>query len=80
MNIVGGCVPAATPDSLSDPRVIALTWAGPAHTRLAPSRSIPERDAQGRLFNTCLVFDRAGQRIGKHRKVCGFHDSREEWY
>ncbi|MDO9591886.1 MAG: carbon-nitrogen hydrolase family protein [Erysipelotrichaceae bacterium] len=31
--------------------------------------SIPERDAQGRIFNTSFVFDRAGRQIGRHRKM-----------
>ncbi|MDO5131969.1 MAG: carbon-nitrogen hydrolase family protein [Eubacteriales bacterium] len=31
--------------------------------------SMPERDAAGRVYNTCYVFDRAGKQIGKHRKM-----------
>ena len=31
--------------------------------------SMPERDAQGNIFNTSYVFDRQGRQIGKHRKV-----------
>lgn len=31
--------------------------------------SVPERDAQGRIYNTSYVFDRLGRQIGKHRKV-----------
>jgi omega-amidase len=31
--------------------------------------SLPERDAAGRLFNTCLVFDAAGRVLAKHRKA-----------
>lgn len=31
--------------------------------------SHPERDAQGRLFNTSTVFDRTGKMIAVHRKV-----------
>ena len=45
--------------------------------------SIPECDDAGRVFNTCYVFDRNGEQIGKHRKVHlfdvnfgkGFHES-----
>ncbi|MDD3219342.1 MAG: carbon-nitrogen hydrolase family protein [Lachnospiraceae bacterium] len=31
--------------------------------------SIPEIDAEGRLYNTAYVFDRAGKQIAKHRKI-----------
>lgn len=31
--------------------------------------SIPERDAEGRIFNTSFVFDRNGDQIGRHRKM-----------
>jgi omega-amidase len=31
--------------------------------------SIPEIDAQDQVFNTCLVFNPAGDVVGKHRKV-----------
>ena len=31
--------------------------------------SIPEVDSEGRVYNTCYVFDRGGNQIGKHRKV-----------
>lgn len=31
--------------------------------------SIPESDEDGHVYNTCYVFDRKGQQIGKHRKV-----------
>ncbi len=31
--------------------------------------SIPESDDHGHVFNTCYVFDRTGNQIGKHRKV-----------
>ena len=31
--------------------------------------SIPERDDQGKIFNTSYVFDRQGKQIGKHRKA-----------
>lgn len=31
--------------------------------------SVPERDGEGRVYNTAYVFDRAGRQIGKHRKV-----------
>eukprot|EP00741_Cyanophora_paradoxa_P005919 tig00000949_g5737.t1 len=31
--------------------------------------SIPEREWDGKLFNTCLVFDPSGEIVAKHRKV-----------
>ena len=31
--------------------------------------SIPELGEDGRIYNTCYVFDREGRQIGKHRKV-----------
>jgi len=31
--------------------------------------SIPEKDEEGRIFNTCFVFDEQGLTIGKHRKM-----------
>ncbi|UWG95370.1 carbon-nitrogen hydrolase family protein [Dehalobacter sp. DCM] len=31
--------------------------------------SMPEKDDQGRIYNTCFIFDREGKQIGKHRKV-----------
>jgi omega-amidase len=33
------------------------------------SGSMPERDEEGRIYNTSYVFDRNGQQIGKHRKM-----------
>lgn len=46
--------------------------------------SIPEVDEEGKVYNTCYVFNREGEQIGKHRKVHlfdvnfglkGFHES-----
>ena len=31
--------------------------------------SVPELDEQGRIYNSCYVFNRKGEQIGKHRKV-----------
>ncbi|MHB1393347.1 MAG: carbon-nitrogen hydrolase family protein [Clostridia bacterium] len=31
--------------------------------------TMPEKDNEGRVFNTSYVFDRKGQKIGKHRKM-----------
>jgi predicted amidohydrolase len=31
--------------------------------------SMPELDDAGKVYNTCFIFDRIGQQIGKHRKM-----------
>ena len=31
--------------------------------------SVPECDSEGRIYNTCYIFDRKGRQIGKHRKM-----------
>lgn len=31
--------------------------------------SMPEKDAEGRVYNTSYIFDRRGKQIGKHRKA-----------
>jgi predicted amidohydrolase len=31
--------------------------------------SIPEKTADGKIYNTCYIFGRTGQKIGKHRKT-----------
>ena len=31
--------------------------------------SMPEKDAEGNIYNTSYIFDREGKQIGKHRKV-----------
>merc|ERR1711934_861995 len=31
--------------------------------------SVSERDSEGRIFNTCVIFDPKGEIVGKHRKV-----------
>ena len=30
---------------------------------------MPEKDAEGKVYNTSYIFDRQGKQIGKHRKV-----------
>ena len=32
--------------------------------------SIPERDENGKIFNSCLIYDPQGQLVAHHRKVC----------
>lgn len=29
---------------------------------------MPEKDAEGNVYNTSYIFDREGKQIGKHRK------------
>ena len=31
--------------------------------------SVPEKDDEGHVYNTCYIFDRNGMQIGKHRKT-----------
>ena len=31
--------------------------------------SMPEKDVEGKVYNTSYVFDRQGKQIGKHRKA-----------
>ena len=31
--------------------------------------SVPEKDREGRIYNTSYIYDRQGKRIGKHRKI-----------
>ncbi|MBQ2960064.1 MAG: carbon-nitrogen hydrolase family protein [Oscillospiraceae bacterium] len=31
--------------------------------------SVPERDKDGKIFNTCFIFDREGKEIARHRKI-----------
>lgn len=31
--------------------------------------SMPEKDRQGRIYNTAYVFDRSGKQIARHRKM-----------
>lgn len=59
--------------------VYAEAEGGASHTYLSEAArdsgvylvagSIPERDAQGRIFNTSFVFNRDGRQIGRHRKM-----------
>ena len=56
-------------DARQAPSVALLAAAARESGVVLVGGSIPERDAAGRLYNTCLVFDRAGRRIAKHRKA-----------
>ena len=43
--------------------------------------SMPERDADGNIFNTSYIFDRQGKQIGKHRKAHLFDiNVKSDWF
>lgn len=46
-----------------------LSAAAREHRVILVGGSMPERDAQGKIYNTCFVFDRQGERIARHRKM-----------
>ena len=46
-----------------------LSSAAKEHGLIIVGGSIPERDKDGKIYNTCFIFDAAGNQIGKHRKV-----------
>ena len=48
---------------------LAMSTLARKHNVYLVGGSIPELDDQGRVYNTCYVFDREGRQIGKHRKV-----------
>ena len=48
---------------------LAMSTLARKHNVYLVGGSIPEWDDQGRVYNTCYVFDREGRQIGKHRKV-----------
>ena len=62
---VAGSAPCAT----AAPSAAALSAAAAAAGVVLVGGSVPERDAAGRLYNTCLVFGTAGRVLAKHRKA-----------
>ena len=48
---------------------LALSTIARKNKKYIVGGSIPEADDEGRVYNTCYVFDREGRQIGKHRKV-----------
>ena len=68
-------LPTSLPCSASDlspsdsPTSIALASFAHKYSVHLVAGSIPERDAQQRLYNTSLVLDPSGRFIAKHRKV-----------
>jgi predicted amidohydrolase len=53
----------------ASPSAAALSAAAASAGVVLVGGSLPERDAAGRLFNTCLVFDAQGRVLAKHRKA-----------
>jgi predicted amidohydrolase len=51
------------------PAWTALAGAARAHQVVLVAGSIPEVDAQGRVYNACFIFNARGEQIGRHRKV-----------
>jgi predicted amidohydrolase len=62
---VAGSAPCAT----AAPSAAALSAAAAAAGVVLVGGSVPERDAAGKLYNSCLVFDAAGRVLAKHRKA-----------
>lgn len=48
---------------------LAMSTLARKHNVYIVGGSIPESDGEGHTYNTCYVFDRQGNQIGKHRKV-----------
>jgi omega-amidase len=51
------------------PTTAALSDAAREHGIFLVGGSIPERDSDGRIYNSCVVFGPDGEIIAKHRKV-----------
>lgn len=49
--------------------VLAMSTLARKHNVYLVGGSIPEVDEAGKVYNTCYVFNRQGEIIGKHRKV-----------
>lgn len=48
---------------------LALSTLARKYQKYIVGGSIPELGEDGKVYNTCYVFDRSGKQIGKHRKV-----------
>jgi len=60
---------STTVDAKLHPSTYQLVHMAKSNGILLIGGSIPERDASGKLYNTCLVIDAAGNIIAKHRKI-----------
>lgn len=47
----------------------ACSWLASTYKVYLSAGSIPEKDENGRIYNTAYVFDRNGRQIAKHRKM-----------
>lgn len=61
-----GLSPAEDIDSGSSPSTSMLSEAAKAHGVTLVGGSVPER-SNGKLYNTCCVYDKTGKLLGKHR-------------
>jgi len=66
---LSSAVSGASPCATAAPSAAALSAAAAAARVVLVGGSVPERDAQGKLYNTCLVFDAQGRVLAKHRKA-----------
>lgn len=48
---------------------LAMSTLAKKNNKYIVGGTIPECDEEGKVYNTCYVFDRNGEQIGKHRKV-----------
>lgn len=48
---------------------LALSTIARKNCKYVVGGSIPELGEDGKVYNTCYIFDREGRQIGKHRKV-----------
>lgn len=60
---------AADADATAHPSTSMLVTAAKEHGIYLVGGSFPERDAEGRVFNTCLVIGPDGAFLAKHRKM-----------
>lgn len=51
------------------PTIAMLAECAAKHKIVLVGGSIPERDEQGHIYNTCFIFNEEGRLIGRHRKV-----------
>ena len=57
-------------DAAAHPTAAMLSAAAAEHGVFLVGGSFPERDAGGRIFNTCLAFGPDGEILARHRKMC----------
>jgi len=60
---------AANAEIFPGPTTLFLSELAQQHKVILVGGSIPEKDEEGRIYNTSYVFDQKGELIGKHRKI-----------